>query len=111
MKRLGILACVGLIVVSLTYLFNPRSDQDPRLANRISPHQVQQEHARQGCLNINTATVEEIESLPGIGKVMAERIVAHRQKHGSFARPEDLLIIDGIGEKKYRAIADLICVE
>jgi competence protein ComEA len=110
MKRLGTLLCVGLIAASLMYLFKPRLDQDPRLTKMISPHQVKQENARQDCLNINTATVEELESLPGIGKVMAERIVAHRQKHGPFARPEDILIIDGIGEKKYRAIADLICI-
>lgn len=62
-------------------------------------------------ININRASAAELETLPGIGPTTARAIVEHRDKHGLFARPEDLLIVDGIGEKTYRALAALISVE
>ncbi len=48
-------------------------------------------------LNINSATVEELASLPGVGPVLARRIVEYRSRHGPFRQPEDLLKIKGIG--------------
>ena len=50
-------------------------------------------------IDINTAGVEELQGLPGIGPSLARRIVEHRREHGPFARPEDLLEVKGIGEK------------
>ncbi len=61
-------------------------------------------------LNINHATVEEFATLPGIGPELARRIVAHRDKHGPFRRVEDLLVIKGMGHKKWRAIRPYIRV-
>ncbi|MDO4400133.1 MAG: helix-hairpin-helix domain-containing protein [Coriobacteriia bacterium] len=63
-----------------------------------------------GKVNINSATESELESLPGIGEVMAGRIVEDREEQGPFAAPEDLMRVSGIGEKKYASIADLITV-
>jgi len=51
-------------------------------------------------LDLNTATVEDLEALPGIGPVMAQRLVQFRQTHGPFKDVEDLLAVSGIGEKK-----------
>ena len=48
-------------------------------------------------ININTATMEELQQLEGIGPVLAERIIAYRQAEGPFAEPEDLLAVEGIG--------------
>ena len=62
-------------------------------------------------INVNTASANELETLPGIGKGLAERIVEHRQKYGPFRRPEHLIIVRGISEKRFRAIRDLITVE
>jgi competence ComEA-like helix-hairpin-helix protein len=62
-------------------------------------------------ININTASVNELETLPGIGKGLAERIVEHRKKYGPFRRPEHLIIVRGISDKRFRAIRDLITVE
>jgi competence protein ComEA len=70
-----------------------------------------QNTASQPCVNINTATVEELTRLPAIGEVIAQRIVEHRAHNGPFRRKQDIIIIDGVSEKKYRAIADFICVE
>lgn len=61
-------------------------------------------------LNINTATAEELTALPGIGDKLAAQIIAHRTQNGPFAAPADIMHVSGIGEKKYAAIQDLICV-
>jgi len=61
-------------------------------------------------VNINTASAGELEALPGIGKVLAERIVAHRQRYGPFRRAEHLMMVQGISDHKFRAIRSLIIV-
>ncbi|HZE63158.1 MAG TPA: helix-hairpin-helix domain-containing protein [Pyrinomonadaceae bacterium] len=62
-------------------------------------------------LNINTASAEELESLPGVGKVIAERIVSYREQYGRFHRPEELLMVTGVSDKKFREIREMIVVE
>lgn len=62
-------------------------------------------------LNINTASAEELCELPGIGKVLSERIVGYRESHGNFASIEEITKVSGIGEKKLAAMRDLICAE
>lgn len=52
-------------------------------------------------VNINTASVEQLDSLPGIGAKMAARIVEYRQKNGPFKKVEDLMNVKGIGEKAF----------
>lgn len=54
--------------------------------------------------DLNTATASEFEALPGVGPVLASRIVAHRDDHGPFDTIEDLLDVAGIGEAKLAAI-------
>ena len=62
-------------------------------------------------ININTATAEELETLPGIGEVTAANIIADREANGAFETIEDITRVSGIGDKKFEAIADLICVD
>ncbi|MBO8126614.1 MAG: helix-hairpin-helix domain-containing protein [Firmicutes bacterium] len=59
-------------------------------------------------ININTASVEELKKLPGIGETLARRIIEYRLKVGIFTSPEDLLQVKGIGEKTLAKIRDLI---
>ena len=59
---------------------------------------------------INRAQSDELEALPGVGPVLAERIVAYREEHGPFRAVEDLLQVAGIGESKLASIRDLIRV-
>jgi competence protein ComEA len=61
-------------------------------------------------ININTAGVEELTSLPGIGPSYAKRIVDFREKNGPFKRVEDLLNVQGIGEKTLEKIRDKVTV-
>jgi competence protein ComEA len=59
-------------------------------------------------ININTASQGQLENLPGIGPVTAEKIIQYRSTNGSFTRKEDLLDVSGIGPKKFEDIKDLI---
>ena len=62
-------------------------------------------------MNINAATAQELEKLPGVGKVIAERIVAHRQEYGPFRRAEHLMMVRGVSDRKFRAISALIVAD
>jgi competence protein ComEA len=62
-------------------------------------------------LNLNTATARELETLPGIGPALARRIVEFREKKGGFRRVEELLVIPGISERKWKAIRDKVEVK
>lgn len=61
-------------------------------------------------IDLNTATLCELDSLPGIGQSMAERILQFRRKNGPFKRVEDLMNVRGIGERKFLRIRDRIRV-
>lgn len=63
-----------------------------------------------GRLNINTATVDQIQSLPGIGPALAGRIMAYRAAHGPFTSLADLDKVEGIGPKTLERLAPLITV-
>ena len=60
---------------------------------------------------INRADTEILTSLPGVGSVLAERIVQRREEHGPFRAKEELLRIDGIGPKKYAGLVDKITLD
>ncbi len=62
-------------------------------------------------IDLNTATLSQLKGLPGIGPVIAERILELREKSGPFKRIEDLMNIQGIGEKKFLKLKDLITVK
>lgn len=63
-----------------------------------------------GKVNINTATAEALDALPGIGASTAAKIVADREANGPFKTTDDLKRVTGIGDKKYAQLADLITV-
>jgi competence protein ComEA len=64
-----------------------------------------------GLININTATLAQLDSLPGIGPVLAQRILDYRAAHGPFTAPGQLTLVEGIGQKRLADILDLITVE
>ncbi len=61
-------------------------------------------------ININTATVEQLAELPGVGEATAKKIIEFREQNGNFKTTEDLMNVKGIGEKKYEKLQDLITV-
>ncbi len=62
-------------------------------------------------IDINRASAEELAKLPGVGSELARRIVAYRSQHGPFHRVEDLLVIRGIGPKKWRTLKPYLRLE
>jgi len=62
-------------------------------------------------VDINRATARQLDGLPGIGPVLAGRIVEYRQREGSFRSVSELRVVSGIGEKRYSALKDLVTVD
>jgi comEA protein len=61
-------------------------------------------------INLNTASAEQLDSLPGIGPKVAARIIEYRQKNGSFKKIEDVMNVKGIGEKAFLKIKGRLSV-
>ncbi|MBC8386463.1 MAG: ComEA family DNA-binding protein, partial [Actinobacteria bacterium] len=64
-----------------------------------------------GKININTANSTILQSLPGIGPVLSERIIEYRNQNGLFGVIDDIMNVSGIAEKKFEGIKDLICAQ
>jgi competence protein ComEA len=64
-----------------------------------------------GLVDLNEATFAELEQLPGVGAVMAERILAYRQRKGRFTKVEELAEVKGIGRKRLETLKGLVKVE
>ncbi len=71
----------------------------------------QQANQALGLVNINTASVSELATLPGIGESRAKDIVAYRTQNGAFSAKEDIMQVSGIKDSVYQKIADKICIE
>ena len=65
----------------------------------------------ENAVNINTATVQELEKLPNIGTKLAQKIVEHREKYGSFRKPEHLILVSGISDRRFRELQSFIKTE
>jgi competence ComEA-like helix-hairpin-helix protein len=65
----------------------------------------------ENAININTASAEELEKLPKIGKGIAQKIIEHRERYGKFRKAEHLILVKGMSDKKFREIQSLVKVE
>lgn len=64
-----------------------------------------------GKININTATIEQLQLLPGIGESLAQRIIDYRNHNGDFSTIDELMHVSGIGEKKFDSIKNYVIVD
>lgn len=88
----------------------PAQMQTAPTAAATAPAQTVPEETVSFPVNINTADADTLAALPGIGRVLAKRILAYRQQNGSFRVVEEITNVEGIGEKKAEAILELITV-
>nr|WP_223884686.1 ComEA family DNA-binding protein [Micromonospora craniellae] len=63
-----------------------------------------------GRVNLNTATLAQLDALPGVGPVLAQRIIEHRDQRGGFRAVSDLRQVNGIGDARYEELKDLVTV-
>ena len=68
------------------------------------------ENTNAGVVNINTADVEQLSLLPGVGPKAAQRIIDYRTEHGAFAKPSDLMQVKGFGDKSFERVSAYISV-
>ena len=102
-----VLTALFLLSVGTVYLLTPRTVQGDYTVEAQAP--VERTDADK--VNINTADADELETLPGIGPVLAQRIIDWRTANGSFTCPEDLLQVSGIGQTTLDGLRDRITTE
>ena len=80
-------------------------------AEEIPAGETRNEATKEGKVNINTATVEELKTLKGVGEKKAEAIIEYRKKNGSFKTKEDLMKVRGIGKKLFESFQERIVTQ
>ncbi len=104
------LSNVSLIFITLLSLSSCAKRSYPTVkANDQQPTSITSNQKPR--LDLNRASIRDLEELPGIGKGLAARIVEHREKFGPFRRAEHLIVVRGISDRRFRAIQDLVTVE
>ncbi|MGD8539351.1 MAG: helix-hairpin-helix domain-containing protein [Candidatus Aminicenantes bacterium] len=73
----------------------------------LSPLQAQSKSEAKK-VNINTANLDELQTLPRIGEKVAQRIIDYRKEHGPFKKIEELMKVQGVGEKTFKQLKDKI---
>lgn len=96
---IGVAAIIGMTVYDYLFTAQPHC----YTAEEIAAMDIQ-------LININTATVDELTALPNIGAVLAQRIVEYRIAYGGFTSTEDIMKVNGVGEKTYSLIRLYITV-
>ena len=69
-----------------------------------------EKNTKTGAIDINSATIDELTKIPGIGKSTAQKIIDYRETNGGFITKSEIMNVSGIGQKKYDSIKDYIFV-
>ncbi|NLX83959.1 MAG: helix-hairpin-helix domain-containing protein [Clostridiales bacterium] len=99
-----VLLLIGLVIAEQT---NQAKPVTLTLNPQLAPASTGPDHSSK--INLNTATLDELMHMPGIGQYLAEQIIAQRAHH-PFYFIEDLMVISGIGEKRIKALAEVAYV-
>lgn len=101
---------------NLTALQNEKLERLNKISDSLSTAKDKQEREEllarfEKKININLAYTADLQRLPGIGRITADRIIEYREQNNGFGKIEDLMNVKGIGAKKFGKIKDLITVE
>ncbi len=100
---------VGTFALAVTLLGNSSLFYAVRLYAAPDP-KVEFQGGEAKPVNVNKATLEELETVQGIGPTLGQRIIQYRDEHGPFAKPDDLMNVNGIGGVKLEKIKTQITV-
>ncbi len=112
----GVLVMSGLLLIkqkdvpatfteSTTYISSPSVAEKPTVS---SSQQISDD--KSALININKASLEELDTLPGVGPATAQKIVDFRKENGNFTTIEGIMDVSGIGEAKYAQLKDKISI-
>ena len=109
---------IAFLVLTLAFLaafFFARSEGEktvfPRFSVEIDGVLKEEKIEAVQSVNINTASREELETLPGVGEKLAEKIVLWRQENGRFRTREDLMQVEGVSKRVYASLVDCITLQ
>lgn len=94
------------LVLTLCILVSACGRKSASASSALEPPPV-----AENAVNINTTSEGDLAKIPYIGENLAKKIVSHRQIHGPFRRPEHLMLVEGISDKKFRLIRGLVKTE
>ena len=114
----ALLICFLLVLTGIYLQRSPgigiarsKADIQTNSAEKRSVSMGPKSEAEQKPVNINTADLETLKTLPGIGAVRAQRILDYRNQNGPFEKLSDLTKVEGIGRAVYHDLQNLICLE
>lgn len=98
-RKILLASCIFTVFLSGCY----KSEKPKETLREIKTHSIK-------AIDINSASVDELEKLPHVGRKLAERIVEHRKVYGHFRRAEHLILVRGMSDAKFRKIKDFVTV-
>ncbi len=104
-----IFLCISVSSFANQKVAPAKTDGVPSVVSDEAPAAVSDEAP--SVVNINTASVEQLSTLPGVGASLAEKIVKHRTEVGTFNAPEELMAVQGVGQKKLDKMINMIVVK
>ena len=107
---LFVVTCAFIFTLLGIFVGRNISDRISLNPSDLPQSDVENSSIYEGKVNINTATLEYLDSLPGIGEVIAQRIIDYRNENGPFKRIEDLKNVYGIADTRFNEIKDYITV-